>query len=75
VAWPVALVYFEEARVLAAWCELRADFRHFRVNRVAHLEVLDELAPRSAQALMKDWREALRATGRTILPEPDSGPL
>src|SRR5579885_809483 len=28
VIWPVALVFFEGTRLLAAWCELRRDFRH-----------------------------------------------
>ena len=28
--WPIALAFFERSRVLAAWCELRRDFRHFR---------------------------------------------
>jgi predicted DNA-binding transcriptional regulator YafY len=31
---PIALVYYEESVLLAAWCELRRDFRHFRVDRV-----------------------------------------
>jgi predicted DNA-binding transcriptional regulator YafY len=31
---PIALLYYVEAVVLAAWCELRADFRHFRVDRI-----------------------------------------
>ena len=28
--WPLAIGYFEDSRLLAAWCELRQDFRHFR---------------------------------------------
>src|SRR3954454_133784 len=27
--WPIALGFFDRVRVLAAWCELRQDFRHF----------------------------------------------
>lgn len=75
VIWPFALVYFEEARVLAAWCELRGDFRNFRADRISLLELLDEHAPRSPQVMLSDWRRALRASGRTILTESDSGPL
>lgn len=75
VVRPFALVYFEEARVLAAWCELRGDFRNFRVDRISVLELLDEHAPRSPQAMLSDWRRALRASGRTILTESDSGPF
>lgn len=72
VVWPFALVYFEEARVLAAWCELRGGFRNFRADRVTLLESLDEQVPRSAQALLKEWRETLASSGRRILPENDS---
>src|ERR1700712_315078 len=28
--WPFALAYFDRVHVLAAWCELRQGFRHFR---------------------------------------------
>lgn len=70
--WPFALVYFDEARVLAAWCELRADFRNFRVDRMESMELLDEHAPRSPAALLGEWRRALRNSGRIILPESDS---
>jgi len=31
---PVALTYYVDAVILAAWCELRDDFRHFRLDRI-----------------------------------------
>jgi len=31
---PLALVYYVDSLVLAAWCDLREDFRHFRVDRI-----------------------------------------
>jgi predicted DNA-binding transcriptional regulator YafY len=30
---PIALVYYVDCVILAAWCELRQDFRHFRIDR------------------------------------------
>jgi len=75
VVWPFALVYFEEARVLAAWCELRSDFRNFRADRIARIELLDETAPRSPVAMLSEWRRGLQRGGRTILPETDSTPF
>ncbi|TCN24745.1 helix-turn-helix transcriptional regulator [Sinorhizobium americanum] len=56
--WPFALGFFEETRVLAAWCELRQDFRHFRTDRIAEAAILDSRYPRRRQALLKDWRAA-----------------
>jgi predicted DNA-binding transcriptional regulator YafY len=32
---PIALVYYVDNVLLAAWCEMRSDFRHFRVDRIA----------------------------------------
>lgn len=75
VVWPFALVYFEEARVLAAWCELRSDFRNFRADRIARVELLDEAAPRSPVTMMSEWRRGLQRSARTILPESDSAPF
>ncbi|WP_440641374.1 helix-turn-helix transcriptional regulator [Bradyrhizobium sp. PUT101] len=43
--WPIAIVYFDEVRVLAAWCEHRSAFRHFRVDRLHLRTILDERYP------------------------------
>ena len=56
--WPFALGFFEEARVLVAWCELRQDFRHFRTDRIAEVTVVDNRYPRRRQALLREWRTA-----------------
>lgn len=37
---PIAIVYYVEVVVLAAWCELRRDFRHFRLDRIAACKAL-----------------------------------
>lgn len=55
--WPFALAFFDHVRVLVAWCELRQDFRHFRTDRISHLEVCKERYPRRRQVLLKQWRE------------------
>lgn len=31
---PLAILYYVDSLVLAAWCELRNDYRHFRVDRI-----------------------------------------
>lgn len=43
--WPVAVGFFAEVEMLAAWCELRADFRHFRLDRIAEARVLADRYP------------------------------
>ncbi len=54
--WPFALGFFEQTRVIAAWCESRQAFRHFRTDRIVSLQVCDARYPRRRQALMQDWR-------------------
>ncbi|TCW79677.1 transcriptional regulator [Burkholderia sp. SRS-46] len=58
IVWPFALGYFQDARILVTWCELRNDFRHFRTDRIVALERLDERYPRRRTALLKAWRQA-----------------
>jgi predicted DNA-binding transcriptional regulator YafY len=56
--WPFAVGFFDRARVVAAWCEQREAFRHFRVDRIASLRVEAERYPRRRQAMLKEWRLA-----------------
>jgi predicted DNA-binding transcriptional regulator YafY len=39
---PLGCFYWESVWTLAAWCELRQDFRNFRVDRIERLVVLEE---------------------------------
>lgn len=55
--WPFALGYFDRVEVLAAWCEARGDFRHFRTDRIRELTLLEQRYPRRRQALLRQWRE------------------
>ena len=54
--WPFALAFFEGRRVLAAWCELRDDFRHFRLDRIGAARSDGERYPVQRQLLIKRWR-------------------
>lgn len=53
--WPIALGFFDGAEVLAARCELRQDFRHFRLDRIGDAETLDERLPRPHRLLLAEW--------------------
>jgi predicted DNA-binding transcriptional regulator YafY len=54
--WPFALGFFDRARVVVAWCELRQATRHFRTDRILQLEPSRERYPQRRQALLKTWR-------------------
>jgi predicted DNA-binding transcriptional regulator YafY len=45
----------EEVRVIAAWCELRTDFRQFRTDRIGSVEVMEERYPERTAVLRKRW--------------------
>ena len=59
--WPIAIGFFERTRVIAAWCELRADFRHFRTDRIAALRLTGQAL--SATAPRADAGNGARAEG------------
>ncbi|CAD7489243.1 TPA: YafY family transcriptional regulator [Aeromonas dhakensis] len=54
--WPFALGYFDQVRVLVAWCELRQGFRHFRVDRISAMRLEAEPYPGNRERLLKEWR-------------------
>jgi predicted DNA-binding transcriptional regulator YafY len=61
VVWPFAMGYFEEARVLVAWCETRKEFRHFRTDRILQLAELGQRYPRRRHVLLREWRSVMGA--------------
>ena len=54
----------EAVRLIVAWCELRNDYRHFRLDRIATLAATGERAPRRRHAMLKEWREKLDAEAK-----------
>ena len=58
IVWPVAVGFFESVRMLAAWCETREAFRHFRLDRMTAVVALDARLPKPRRTLLRDWRRA-----------------
>ena len=54
--WPLGLSFFERGRMVIAWCELREDYRCFRVDRVRSWETCAERIGRSRMAMLAEWR-------------------
>jgi predicted DNA-binding transcriptional regulator YafY len=59
IVWPVAIAYFDAARILVAWCELREGFRDFRVDRVIEADFLEDRFPCRPADLRRRWLESL----------------
>jgi predicted DNA-binding transcriptional regulator YafY len=66
--WPVIIGYAETVRLLAAWCELRQDFRHFRTDRIVAAEFLDERHGARPGDLMNRWKRRMKLEGGVRLP-------
>ncbi len=59
MVWPFALAFFEGRRILAAHCELRSAFRHFRIDRIAQATPTGERYPAWRRELLARWRAEL----------------
>src|SRR5271165_122238 len=57
--WPVMIGYADRVRLLAAWCELRQDFRHFRTDRIVAAEFLAENHGCRPGVLRARWKRYL----------------
>jgi predicted DNA-binding transcriptional regulator YafY len=58
---PLALYFWGGAWTLASWCELRKDFRTFRIDRMQHVTVLNrEFVPKKGQTLEDFLRQVVR---------------
>ena len=55
VVWPLLIAYLNSVRYIVAWCETRNDYRHFKMDRVQAVEVLDAKYPGRRDQLIKGW--------------------
>lgn len=53
--YPLAIGFMKEVRVLIAWCEVRQDFRHFRLDRMSKIHLLKEIFFPSRQFWLQRW--------------------
>jgi predicted DNA-binding transcriptional regulator YafY len=56
VVRPLGLWFWGKVWTLVAWCELRRDFRMFRLDRIARIDVLDPYVPDPDQDLAAFYR-------------------
>ena len=55
VVWPLALHFWGPTWTLAAWCELRDDFRTFRVDRAESIALAEERFPNRPGRTLADY--------------------
>ncbi|MET0247023.1 MAG: YafY family protein [Sphingomonas sp.] len=60
--WPLLIGYRDASRVLIGWCELRGDFRTFRLDRIASARFLDMPIPGQPSRLRARWLRQIQAS-------------
>jgi predicted DNA-binding transcriptional regulator YafY len=63
VVWPIVVGYYDAASVLVGWCELRRDFRNFRIDRITSSVFLEDRFPGRPSALRAKWRARFAREG------------
>lgn len=61
--WPVMIGYTDAVRLIAAWCEERTSFRHFRTDRILAAEFLDDSIEVRPATLLARWRAHMDERG------------
>ena len=59
IIWPIAIGYMKDTQVLAAWCELRKSYRHFRLDRIQSYVTLADKLPYPKGYLLEQWRKEI----------------
>ena len=57
--WPLLIGYRDATRLLVAWCELRTDFRTFRLDRIKSAEFIDVPIPQRPALLRAQYLKRL----------------
>lgn len=53
---PFAIGFFDNVQLVVAWCDLRNDFRSFRIDRILHVDLTGEEFARRRRDFLRDWR-------------------
>ncbi|OGB25459.1 MAG: DNA-binding transcriptional regulator [Burkholderiales bacterium RIFCSPLOWO2_02_FULL_57_36] len=60
VIWPLALYFWGGTWLIAAWCEMRSDFRSFRLDRAQALTAMDKYPDQTGRRLPDFVRRATK---------------
>lgn len=66
VVLPLTILYAEKVLVLLAWCQLRQDWRSFRIDRIAAAERTGESFRPRRVSMLREYTERMKARGRPV---------
>ncbi|MCZ6855974.1 MAG: YafY family protein [Gammaproteobacteria bacterium] len=55
IIWPLTVAYWGRTWTLGGWCELRQDFRNFRLDRINSLRILSSTFPDEPGKRLEDF--------------------
>lgn len=70
IIWPALIGYQDSNRILIAWCELRDDFRSFRLDRILSADFLGLRYPERPAVLRARWLATIRRTKMSNAAKP-----
>ena len=56
---PLAIVFFDRSLVVLAWCELRTDYRSFRIDRIVEMTVTDRSFRPRRVSMLREYLDRL----------------
>jgi len=59
VVCPLGLYFWGSVWTLGAWCELRQDFRNFRLDRIEEVSILDDVFAYESPTTLEDFIQAM----------------
>jgi len=67
VVRPLGAFFWGRQWTLTAWCELRSDFRTFRLDRITGIEPLEETFPEAPGRTLRDYLARMGASAERLL--------
>lgn len=59
VVWPLGAFFWGRAWTVTAWCELREDFRNFRLDRMERVEATGETFPEDSERSLRRYLSSI----------------
>lgn len=67
VIWPLGAFFWGRSWTITAWCELRDDFRNFRLDRMHDVTPTGDTYPETPGRMLRDYLEDIGAHDDTLL--------
>lgn len=59
IVWPLGAFFWGRAWTVTTWCELREDFRNFRLDRMERIETMNETFPEDPERSLRRYFESI----------------